>query len=129
MSPTRRVTAYTRKLQLAPLNPTLPFCWSDARKGLLPQTHRHSVICDLFGIKHILLAINKIDLVGYDQKVFDEIFSTYLKFAKRLNFTNIVSIPLSARFGDNITKRSTSLKWYSGPSLLEYLENVEIESA
>ena len=75
----------------------------DARKGVLVQTRRHSLICSLLGIRHVLVAINKMDLIDYDEKVFDRIVGDYVAFASELGFTSIVPIPISARFGDNVT--------------------------
>ncbi len=117
---------YTRNAATGVSHSDLAILLVDARKGLLPQTFRHSVICDLFGIRNILLAVNKIDLVDFDRTIFEQIVSTYAKFAERLHFTNVVPIPLSARFGDNIVRRGDGLDWYSGPTLLEHLETVEI---
>jgi bifunctional enzyme CysN/CysC len=98
----------------------------DARKGLLAQTRRHSLICSLFGIRHIVLAVNKLDLVGFDRAVFDRIAADYSRFAADLGFASLMVIPLSARFGDNLTERSARTPWYDGPSLLGYLESIEL---
>ncbi len=98
----------------------------DARKGVLAQTRRHSLICSLFGIRHIVLAVNKLDLVGFDRAVFDQIALDYAQFAADLGFASMAMIPLSARHGDNVTERSAHTPWYEGPSLLEYLESVEV---
>jgi bifunctional enzyme CysN/CysC len=100
----------------------------DARKGLLTQTKRHSYICSLLGIRHIVLAVNKIDLMNFDQAVFDRIVTDYATFAEKLEFTSITPIPLSARFGDNVTVRSDKTPWYAGPTLVEHLETVDVES-
>jgi bifunctional enzyme CysN/CysC len=100
----------------------------DARKGLLPQTFRHSIICDLLGIRHVVLAVNKMDLVGFDEAVFKKICDDYLDFAKALNFTSIVPVPIAARFGDNVAAPGARMAWYGGPSLLECLETVEVAS-
>ncbi|MGL4490740.1 MAG: adenylyl-sulfate kinase, partial [Rhizobiaceae bacterium] len=99
----------------------------DARQGLLQQTRRHSFIASLLGIKHIVVAINKIDLVDFSKDVFDEISAAYQLLAKELNFTSIVTIPMSARYGDNVTINSERMTWYQGPTLLEHLETVEIK--
>ncbi len=99
----------------------------DARKGVLVQTRRHSLICSLLGIRHVVLAVNKMDLVGHKQGVFDSIVADYGAFAAQLGFATVVPIPISARFGDNIA-RSGDTPWYSGPLLLDYLESVDVES-
>src|SRR5712691_10068872 len=101
----------------------------DARKGVLPQTRRHSLICSLFGIRHIVLAVNKLDLVGFDRAVFDRITEAYAGFAGDLGFASLVMIPLSARYGDNLTEPSPRTPWYDGPSLLGYLESIEVTEA
>ena len=98
----------------------------DARKGVLPQTRRHSLICSLFGIRHVVLAVNKLDLVGFDREVFDKIATDYAQFAADLGFASLVMIPLSARYGDNLTERSPRTPWYQGPSLLEHLETIDV---
>jgi bifunctional enzyme CysN/CysC len=98
----------------------------DARKGILTQTRRHSYICSLLGIRSVVLAVNKIDLVGFSEQVFQRIVAEYLSFIGPLNFSFIMPIPLSARHGDNITARSERTPWYVGPSLIEHLETVEI---
>ena len=99
----------------------------DARQGVLAQTRRHSIIASLLGIRHIVVAVNKIDLVGFDQTVFDRIVADYSGFAKDLGFASIVPIPMSARYGDNVTKRSDRIGWYSGPTLIEHLETVAVD--
>jgi len=98
----------------------------DARKGVLEQTRRHSHIVSLLGIRRIVLAVNKIDLVEYDQAVFDGIVKEYSEFAATLGFYEIRAIPMSARFGDNVSIRSTAIAWYDGPTLIEHLECVEL---
>src|SRR6266581_6761465 len=100
----------------------------DARKGLLVQTRRHSLICSLLGLRHVVLAINKIDLVSYQADIFDRIVDEYGAFARQLGFASIVPIPISARDGDNITRRSENTPWYDGPTLLDHLEAVDVES-
>jgi bifunctional enzyme CysN/CysC len=119
---------YTRNMATGASNADLAVILIDARKGVLTQTKRHSYICSLLGIRHIALAVNKIDLAGYDQAVFDSIVTDYLAFAKDLNFASIVPVPLSARFGDNVTVRSEHTPWYKGPTLVEHLETVDVES-
>jgi bifunctional enzyme CysN/CysC len=109
-------------------NAQLAIILIDARKGVLVQTKRHSFICSLLGIKHVVVAVNKIDLVEYHKEVFDRIVSDYLTFSTGLGFTSIVPIPMSARYGDNLIDRSGNTEWYHGPCLLEYLESIDIAS-
>ena len=90
----------------------------DARKGVLVQTRRHSLICALLGIRHVVVAVNKIDLVDYQQETFERIAGHYAAFAAALGFTSIVPVPISARFGDNVIERSGRTPWYGGPTLL-----------
>jgi len=119
---------YTRNMATGASNADLAVILIDARKGVLTQTKRHSYICSLLGIRHIALAVNKIDIAGYSQTVFDEIVAEYMAFAEGLNFTSITPVPLSARFGDNVTVRSEHTPWYTGPTLVEHLETVDVES-
>ncbi len=118
---------YTRNMATGASNSDLAIILADARKGLLTQTKRHSYICSLLGIKHVVLAVNKIDLMGFDQGVFDRIVGEYASFAAGLGFQTMQPIPLSARFGDNVTGRSGNTAWYRGPTLLEHLEAVSTE--
>jgi bifunctional enzyme CysN/CysC len=99
----------------------------DARKGVLTQTRRHSYLVSTLGIRKVVLAINKMDLVGYDQATFDRIVEDYRTFGAQIGINEFVSIPLSGLRGDNITARSENTPWYAGPALMDYLENVEIE--
>ncbi len=100
----------------------------DARKGVLDQTRRHSFISTLLGIKHLVVAINKMDLVGYSEETFTRIREDYLTFAGQLpGNLDIRFVPLSALEGDNVASQSESMPWYSGPTLLEVLETVEIQ--
>ena len=99
----------------------------DARKGLLSQTRRHAIIASLLGIRHVVLAVNKIDLVGFDRAVFEQISASFSRFAGELGFKDIKAIPMSARYGDNVSSRSERTPWYSGPHLLDYLETVDVE--
>ncbi|WP_431309733.1 sulfate adenylyltransferase subunit CysN [Bradyrhizobium iriomotense] len=119
---------YTRNMATGASNAQLAIILIDARKGVLTQSKRHSFICSLLGIRHVLLAVNKIDLVDYRKDVFDGIVHDYVAFASELGFTSINSVPISARYGDNIIQRSGNTDWYHGPPLLDYLETVEIES-
>jgi bifunctional enzyme CysN/CysC len=119
---------YTRNMATGASTAQLAIILIDARKGVLVQTRRHSFICSLLGIRHVLLAVNKIDLVDYAQDVFDRIVGDYTAFATGLGFASIVPIPLSARYGDNVVERSNHTVWYRGPCLLGYLENIDIGS-
>ncbi|OPY95449.1 adenylyl-sulfate kinase [Bradyrhizobium sacchari] len=119
---------YTRNMATGASQAQLAVILIDARKGVMVQTRRHSFICALLGIRHIVLAVNKIDLVAYDKECFDRIARDYLAFAAGLGFTSIVPIPISARYGDNVVDRSARANWYHGPCLLEYLESIDIQS-
>jgi len=119
---------YTRNMATGASNSDAAVILIDARKGVLTQTRRHSYICSLLGIRHVAVAINKIDLVDYSAAAFHHILGDYLGFAKTLDFSSITAIPLSARFGDNVSARSEKLKWFTGPTLLEYLEALDAES-
>lgn len=118
---------YTRNMATGASTADLAILMIDARKGILTQTKRHSFIVSLLGIKHVVLAINKMDLIGFDQNVFQEIDKNYRTFAKDLGFHNIESIPVSALEGDNIIEKSEKTDWYNGPMLMEHLETVQIE--
>src|ERR1700753_2254012 len=113
---------YTRNMATGASNSDAAVILIDARKGMLTQTRRHSYICSLLGIRHIVLAVNKIDLVNFSQAAFEMIVADYQEFAKALGFAAITPIPVSARFGDNVTVRSAKLGWFEGPTLIEYLE-------
>jgi bifunctional enzyme CysN/CysC len=99
----------------------------DARKGLLTQTRRHTYICGLLGIRHVLLAVNKMDLVGYAQSTFKRIESDYRVVAAQMGIESVTAVPLSALHGENVSARSQAMGWYAGPSLLEQLETVQVE--
>lgn len=118
---------YTRNMATGASNANLAVLLVDARKGLLPQTRRHAIIASLLGIRYAVLAVNKIDLVDFDRSVFDRIASGFADFAAPLGFKDIRAIPISARFGDNVSGRSAHTPWYEGPSLLDYLETVDVE--
>ena len=107
-------------------NSSLAIIILDATKGMLSQTKRHSFIVSLLGIKKIILAVNKLDLINYDQSKFNRISNQFNEFVKQFNFSEIQCIPVSALHGDNIVKPSTNMNWYRGPSILSYLENVKI---
>jgi len=117
---------YTRNMATGASNADLAILLIDARKGVLVQTRRHSLICSLLGLRHVVLAVNKIDLVSYQADIFERIVAEYGAFASELGFSSIVSIPISARYGDNITKLSDKTLWYHGPSLLDYLETIDV---
>jgi bifunctional enzyme CysN/CysC len=118
---------YTRNMATGASNADLAIVLVDARKGLLTQTHRHSIIVSLLGVRHVVLAVNKIDLVGYDERIFRDIVIDYRKFAESLGFRSLHAIPISARFGDNVSSRSARTPWYQGSHLVEHLERVEVE--
>jgi bifunctional enzyme CysN/CysC len=118
---------YTRNMATGASNAELAIILVDARKGVLVQTQRHSLICSMLKIRHVVLAINKIDLVGYSEEIYGRIAQDYTAFARQLAFTSIVPIPISARFGDNVTTRSINTPWYNGPPLLDYLETIDVE--
>jgi bifunctional enzyme CysN/CysC len=101
----------------------------DARKGVLVQTRRHSYLCHLIGIKNIVLAVNKMDLVDYDHAVFDAIVKDYTEFAHSIGINAFTAMPISGFKGDNITTRSDRTPWYTGPTLIEHLETVEVLSS
>ena len=118
---------YTRNMVTAASTATLAVVLVDSRKGILRQTRRHSFIASLLGVRHIVLAVNKIDLMGYDQRVFETIVADYTAFAQNLGFATVVAIPISARFGDNMTSLSPNMPWYNGVTLLNHLETVAID--
>jgi bifunctional enzyme CysN/CysC len=118
---------YTRNMATGASTADLAVILVDARKGVLTQTRRHTYICALMGIRDVVLAVNKMDLVGFDQSIFDGIATAFGAFAAQLGITRVTSIPLSARFGDNVVVRSTRLPWFQGPALLPYLDAVEPE--
>ena len=118
---------FTRNMATGASNAELAVILIDARKGVLVQTKRHSFICSLLGIRHVVVAVNKIDLINFDQGKFDKIAGDYTSFAAKLGFSSVVPIPISARFGDNVTGPSEYTPWYRGPSLLDYLEAVDVQ--
>ena len=118
---------YTRNMATGASNADLAIILVDARKGLLTQTHRHSIIASLLGIRHVVLAVNKIDLVNHEEATFRDIVSAFETFAQTLEFRTFTAIPISARFGDNISSLSPRTPWHQGPYLLDYLERIEVE--
>ena len=119
---------YTRNMVTGASNANLAIILIDARNGVEEQTLRHSLITSLLGIPHIVVAINKMDLVGYSQDVFNDIVIDYTSAAKTLNLKDVQYIPISALDGDNIVDRSTNMPWYEGDPLLHYLETVKIQN-
>jgi bifunctional enzyme CysN/CysC len=117
---------YTRNMITGASTADLAVILIDARRGVLTQTRRHSYLVSLIGIKNIVLAINKMDLVNFSQEVFDRILGDYVAFASQLAIDKIVPIPISALQGDNITERSGNMPWYHGPTLMHQLETVEV---
>jgi bifunctional enzyme CysN/CysC len=118
---------YTRNMATGASTADLAVVLIDARKGVIDQTRRHSHIAALLGVRHVVLAVNKMDLVDFSRTVFDRVAADYRAFARDLRFESIVAIPLSARFGDNITELSGQTPWYSGPTLIGRLEDAPIE--
>jgi len=118
---------YTRNMAVGASFADLSIILIDAKQGVLVQTKRHARICELMGIKHFVFAINKMDLVGYSEERFIEIEKEVLKLQEELSLENIVTIPLCATEGDNVTSKSENTPWYNGMHLLEYLENVEVD--
>ena len=117
---------YTRNMATGASGADLAILLVDARKGLLTQTCRHAAIVSLTGIRHVVLAVNKIDLTGFDRAGFEEIAAGFRSFAAALNFKTIMPIPVSARHGDNISQKSANTPWYDGPSLVDYLETIDV---
>lgn len=120
---------YTRNMITGASTADVAVILIDARKGVLTQTRRHSYLVSLIGIRYVVLAINKLDMVGYSEEIFNRIDNDYRIFAKEVGLQNIVTIPMSALKGDNITELSTNTPWYRGETLMGYLENVQVEDA
>jgi bifunctional enzyme CysN/CysC len=118
---------YTRNMATGASNADLAVLLVDARKGLLSQTRRHAIIASMLGVRFVVLAINKIDLVAFDRTTFERIATEFTEFAATLGFKDIKTIPISARYGDNVSARSLRMPWYAGPHLLDYLETVDVE--
>jgi bifunctional enzyme CysN/CysC/sulfate adenylyltransferase subunit 1 len=119
---------YTRNMVTGASTADLGLVLVDARQGLTEQSHRHAVILSLLRVPHLVLAVNKMDLVDYDQKVFDQIHEEFTSFATKLNVPDLEIIPISALKGDNVVHRSEHMPWYEGPSLMHHLENVHVAS-
>jgi bifunctional enzyme CysN/CysC len=120
---------YTRNMVTGASTADLAVILIDARKGVLTQTRRHSYLAHLIGIRNIVLAVNKMDLVDYSQTRFDEIVAEYREFATSIGITDFTAMPISGFKGDNITAPSANTPWYTGPSLIAHLEEVEVNSA
>ena len=117
---------YTRNMATGASTADLAVLLVDAQNGILTQTRRHAYIVSLLGIRHVVLAVNKVDLIGFDQHRFDEIVTDFEELTANLDFRSWMAIPLSARFGDNVIAPSHNLPWYRGPQLLAYLETIEV---
>jgi bifunctional enzyme CysN/CysC len=119
---------YTRNMFTGASTADLAVILIDARKGVLVQTRRHSYLCKLIGIKNIVLGVNKMDLIGYDQATYDAIVADYAAFAAEIGITNFTAMPISGFKGDNITTNSPNMPWYQGSPLIEHLETVELDN-
>jgi bifunctional enzyme CysN/CysC len=119
---------YTRNMVTGASTADLALVLVDARNGVLEQSRRHSVIASLLQVKHLMLCVNKMDLVDYSQERFEEICAEFTEFASKLEIDDLTFVPVSALHGDNITTHSASMSWYEGPTLLHYLEHVYIAS-
>ncbi len=117
---------YTRNMATGASNCDLAIILIDAREGVLTQTRRHTYIANLLGIKHLVVAVNKMDLMGFSQERFEEIRRQYLDFAEPLDLGDVKFVPMSALDGDNVVNRSTQCDWYTGPTLMEVLETVQV---
>ncbi len=120
---------YTRNMITGASTADLAVILIDARKGVLVQTRRHSYLCHLIGIRNLVLAVNKMDLVDYSQEVYDTIVADYTRFAKSIGIESFTAMPISGFKGDNITGPSANTPWYTGPNLVEHLEEVEVNSS
>lgn len=119
---------YTRNMITGASNSELIIILIDARQGVIEQTRRHSIIASLLNMPHVSVAINKMDLVNYDEAIYNKIVEEYTKVAAQLNLRSVSYFPLSALEGDNVVERSVNMPWYKGPSLLEHLENIQLET-
>jgi bifunctional enzyme CysN/CysC len=120
---------YTRNMVTGASTADLAVILIDARKGVLVQTRRHSYLCHLLGIRNIVLAVNKMDLVDYSQARFDEIVADYRAFAASIGIEAFTALPISGFAGDNVTQPSANTPWYTGPSLIAHLETVPVRGA
>lgn len=118
---------YTRNMVTGASNSDLAIILIDAENGVVEQTRRHSIIAFLLGIKHIVVTVNKMDLVNYSEEVYNKIIADYKKAAELIGIKKVTFIPISAKKGDNIVDRSERLAWYTGETLLQYLENVKLD--
>ncbi|MGN8000738.1 sulfate adenylyltransferase subunit CysN [Sphingomonas sp. 22176] len=119
---------YTRNMVTGASTADLAVILIDARKGVLTQTKRHSFLAHLLGIRHLVVAVNKMDLVDYDQAVFERIVDAYAEFAQSIGIQDFTPIPISGFQGDNVTTRSEAMPWFTGPVLLDHLESVEVDA-
>ena len=119
---------YTRNMVTGASTADLGLVLVDARQGLTEQSRRHAVLLSLLRVPHLVLAVNKMDLVDFDEKVFQDIHAEFTSFATKLNIPDLEVIPISALQGDNVVERSDNMKWYSGPTLMHHLENVHVAS-
>ena len=120
---------YTRNMATGASTADIAIILVDARQGVLTQTRRHSFIVSMVGVKKVLLAINKLDLVDYSEQIYNNIVTEYMEFASNaLNIEEITPIPISALMGDNVVKNSKNTPWYNGQSIMEYLESVEVSN-
>jgi bifunctional enzyme CysN/CysC len=117
---------YTRNMATGASTADVAVILIDARKGVLPQSKRHTYIANMLGVRHIVVAVNKMDLVDYSRARFHEIVASYLQIAENLGFESITPIPMSALKGENVTVKADTMPWHPGPTLLEHLENIEI---
>ena len=119
---------YTRNMVTGASTADLAIILLDARQGVLTQTRRHSHLCHLIGVRHFVLAVTKMDLVDYDQAVFDKHAADYRAFAESIGITEVTAIPISGVHGDNVAAKSDAMPWYDGPALLDHLETVELDT-
>ncbi len=120
---------YTRNMVTGASTADVAVILIDAVQGLLTQTRRHSFIASLLGIQHVVLAVNKMDLMSFNELIFEEIVDAYGEFSKNLSFQSVTAIPVSALLGDNVIERSNNTPWYSGPTLLRFLETVKVRKS
>src|SRR5690606_14992780 len=117
---------YTRNMVTGASSADLAIILIDARKGVIEQTIRHSFLVSLLNIQHVLVCVNKMDMVDYDEEAFNKIKNDYLRFSNKLTIPSIDFIPVSALRGDNIVEKSKNMPWYTGASLIDFLENVDV---